>query len=166
MLQEVKSINAPLHWDPGPSNSQSPPAVPPSNHQKPARGPHKPESGSHSLGYVVPWPRLRRSATHLCHFQFVLGILRLLSSLLHRRVFLTRQPELLQTSTSTYDDAIFWSQIFPAFCSIFLFVFTVFFLGIELELRAQLELELDSNLFEPSSSSEAKLDSSLSLGQK
>jgi hypothetical protein len=42
MHQEVKSINAPLHRDPGPSSSQSPSAVPPSDHQKPARVPHAP----------------------------------------------------------------------------------------------------------------------------
>jgi hypothetical protein len=42
MHQEVKSINAPLHRDPGPSSSQPPSAVPPSDHQKPARVPHAP----------------------------------------------------------------------------------------------------------------------------
>jgi hypothetical protein len=42
MHQEVKSINAPLHRDPGPSSSQPPSAVPPYDHQKPARVPHAP----------------------------------------------------------------------------------------------------------------------------
>jgi hypothetical protein len=42
MHQEVKSINEPFHWDPGPSSSQPSLAVPPSDHQKPARVPHAP----------------------------------------------------------------------------------------------------------------------------
>jgi hypothetical protein len=51
MFQEVKSINAPLYRDPGPSSSQPPPAVPPSDHQKSARVPHAPTGAPPSLRF-------------------------------------------------------------------------------------------------------------------
>jgi hypothetical protein len=129
MLQEVKSINAPFHRDPGPSSSQPPPAMPPSDHQKLARGPHKPESGSHSLVHVVPFTTTKV----LCHpsmlFPAVLGVPRLLSGLLHRRVFLTHQPELLQASSSAfaYDDAIFLVLNFSFFFVLFSCLYLLFF---------------------------------------
>jgi hypothetical protein len=53
MFQEVKSMNAPLHRDPGPSNSQPPPAMPPFDHQKAARVPHVPTGAPPSLRFFM-----------------------------------------------------------------------------------------------------------------
>ena len=53
MFQEVKSIDAPLHRDPRPSNSQPPPIVPPSDHQKPTRVPRAPTGAPPSLRFFL-----------------------------------------------------------------------------------------------------------------
>jgi hypothetical protein len=163
MLQEVKSINAPLHRDPGPSSSQSPPAVPPFDHQKPTHSPHKPESGSHSLVRVVPL-----ATAEVLHHPSMLFQPFLVFPIFFRACFTGACSSRANRSSSKPPPMmmLFFGLKFFMLFVLFSCLYLLFFRGTELELRESRArasgLELD--LVESSSSSEAWLNLSSSLG--